>query len=226
MVLHIPHSSTIIPKYEEYMSKDEKVIEAIEELTDHSTEDLFSFEFCDSIIYPFSRVFCDVEKLIVNEPMEKLGKGILYEVAKESRRYPDKAMETYHKHHKKLLDACSKQLSLFKDVIIVDCHSFSDSQSIEQGYDNSPDICIGFNDEHISEKLIGMVSDTFSKNYSVQYNFPFKGSIVPLELYGKENNIQSIMIEVNKRLYSDEKGYKLLKNTIRKALLEIHEFYW
>ncbi len=40
--------------------------------------------------------------------------------------------------------------------------------------------------------------------YSVKINFPYSGSIVPMSYYKREPQVQSIMIEVNKRLYLDE----------------------
>ena len=76
MLLHIPHSNTTIPSYEDQMVKDKKVLEAIEKYTDHRTSELFHYAKAERVEYGYSRLFCDVEKLEENEPMEVLGLGI------------------------------------------------------------------------------------------------------------------------------------------------------
>jgi len=100
MILHIPHSSTKIPDYEDAMKHDKSVIKAIEKYTDFRTDELFLYNGADRIVYPYSRVFCDVEKLEENEPMEELGLGVLYDVSNKTRKYPNKALETYKEHPK------------------------------------------------------------------------------------------------------------------------------
>jgi N-formylglutamate amidohydrolase len=116
MLLHIPHSNTTIPSYEEQMAKDKDVLKAIEKYTDHRTSELFHYDGAERVEYGYSRLFCDVEKLEENEPMEALGLGILYEVSNASRKYPEKALATYRKHHKKLLETTKKQKEMFDKV--------------------------------------------------------------------------------------------------------------
>ena len=70
MLLHIPHSNTTIPSYEEQMAKDKDVLEAIAKYTDHKTSELFHYDGAKRVEYGYSRLFCDVEKLEENEPME------------------------------------------------------------------------------------------------------------------------------------------------------------
>ena len=55
MILHIPHSSTKIPHYEDEMIKDLGVLDAIEKYTDHKTDKLFSYKGADRVVYPYSR---------------------------------------------------------------------------------------------------------------------------------------------------------------------------
>ncbi len=49
-------------------------------------------------------------------------------------------------------------------------------------------------------------------NFTVKYNEPFKGSIVPLKYLNKNKNVQSIMIEVRRDLYMNEKTGKKIRN--------------
>ena len=41
--------------------------------------------------------------------------------------------------------------------------------------------------------------------YSVDVNYPFRGSLAPSDYYSKDARVQSVMIEVNRALYMDEK---------------------
>ena len=90
MLLHIPHSNTTIPSYEDKMANDKNVLKAIEKYTDHRTSELFHYDGVERIEYGYSRLFCDVEKLEENEPMEALGLGILYEVLNALRNVSHK----------------------------------------------------------------------------------------------------------------------------------------
>ena len=64
-------------------------------------------------------------------------------------------------------------------------------------------------------------------NFTVKYNAPFKGSIVPLKFYNKDKEVQSIMIEIRRDLYMNEKSgeqnYRF--NKIKKNLEKIINVY-
>ena len=94
-----------------------------------------------------------------------------------------------------------------------------------------PEICIGTDNFHTSEKLKESFGELFEEsNFTVKYNEPFKGSIVPLKFYNKEIRVQSIMIEVRRDLYMDEKSgdkssnFYYIKGIIKKMVIKIHKF--
>jgi len=115
---------------------------------------------------------------------------------------------------------------MFDKIVIIDCHSFSNEQAVEQGFSSDiPDICLGTDEIHTSPKLLTLCKEHFEKEgYSIGVNTPFSGTIIPLELYGDEN-ILSIMIEVNKAVYADDEGFDRLKRSIRVLLEEVDSFY-
>ena len=53
-----------------------------------------------------------------------------------------------------------------------------------------------------------MKKKALPEKYITKINSPFSGSIVPIRFYGKNRNVQSVMIELNRSLYMDEKGNK------------------
>ena len=81
LILHIPHSSTIIPIKDGYCVTDEILNQEILKLTDWHTDDLFENEMDISIKAPFSRIFCDTERFSDDsqEIMAQFGMGVLYE---------------------------------------------------------------------------------------------------------------------------------------------------
>lgn len=76
-MLNVPHSSPVFPFGKECW--DSGIDAEIERWTDWYTDWLF--QSADprviSVVYPFSRFFCDVERL-ENDPLEAVGQGIIY----------------------------------------------------------------------------------------------------------------------------------------------------
>ena len=177
----------------------------------------------DKIIFPYSRLFCDVERLDDEiEPMFKYGRGFYYTKTDSGNNLrdlneEDKKMvkkEYYDTHHKELSSMVKDKLDKFGVVYIVDCHSFQNTPlntDIDKT-DGRPDICIGTDDIHTPEWM-GKHFETFfkNKNMSVKLNSPYSGTIVPTEFIGNEN-VKSIMIEINKNQYIDKNG--IIKNNV------------
>ena len=77
ILIHIPHSSKYIPcKYKSlfYLSSEQLRIELLK-MTDSYTDELFDVYNCKSLIFPISRLICDVERFREekNEVMTKQG---------------------------------------------------------------------------------------------------------------------------------------------------------
>lgn len=198
VILNIPHSSAFGFNAEEW-SNPEEITRYMREWTDWHTEKLFKprqkSENIHLCIFPFSRFFVDVERL-VNDPMETIGQGIIYSRFGEARRQlPDeevsRRMEIYHQY----LD--SFKPLIVDNTIIVDCHSFPERLAPDV------DFCIGFNDDESKpdDKMINDVTHLIRKyGYRVAVNYPFSNSITPV----RPMIYKSIMIEVNKRTYMEE----------------------
>ena len=217
LILHIPHSSTFIP-FKDGFSPDKSLIQAeILKLTDWYTDDLFSSHQDSRIVAPFSRVFCDPERFSVDqqEEMAQYGMGVLYEktdrgdhlraVSPELReRILD---QFYWPHYQRLNEAVKLQLEQYGEALIVDGHSFSDTPFKRDLHQDlaRPDFNIGTDEFHTPQRLIDFSNEFFQcKGYTVGINWPYGGSIVPLEYYRINENVQTIMIEINRKLYLKE----------------------
>jgi len=221
IVLHIPHASKNIPdEYLKYftLSKKDLQIEILK-MTDHFTDKLFdiSGDNIYQLKFPISRLLVDVERFEKDElePMFKVGMGCVYEKTHDGKPLKlvkdikdeliNKFYKTHHENFTKIVDAKLKENN---KVLIIDCHSFPKHPlpyELNQEMDR-PEICIGTDNFHTSEKLKNLFGQLFEGlNFAVKYNEPFKGSIVPLKFYNKETRVQSIMIEVRRDLYMNEK---------------------
>lgn len=229
LVFHIPHSSIYIPIKDDlidYINIINNVdinstINEINLLTDWYTDKIFDVKNHTKIVTPFSRVFCDVERLEdENEEMFKYGRGFYYTktddgqvLRLENPELKKLVYENYYiQHHKKLNDDVNHKLEEYGNVLIIDCHSFND---IPLNTDTNksklrPDICLGTDEFHTPKYIQVYVKNYFEKlGYVVKINSPYSGTMIPLEHYKENKNVKSIMIEINKNLYLDNNNNPL-----------------
>ena len=91
--------------------------------------------------------------------------------------------------------------------LLIDCHSFPSGLS-------DVDVCIGVSDDWScpSEFLIELVMESFRQaGYKVALNTPFSNTIAPPMNFSYD----SIMIELNKRIYLNEDSLELLDSARR-----------
>ena len=219
IILHIPHASTNIPIIDGYIVDTVVLDNEILKLTDWYTDDLFCSEQDEMIIAPFSRIFCDPERFTDDamEVMAQHGMGVLYEKGDDGKtirnitpELRDRILTSYYwKHHARLSAAVNEQLELFGEAIIIDGHSYP-SRPLVRDLDqnpNRPDFNIGTDPYHTPKKLIDLSIAFFeSAGYTLGIDWPYRGTIVPMEHYQKNKNVQSIMLEINRSLYLNEPG--------------------
>ena len=236
LILHIPHSSIRIPLKEGYILEEKILENEILKLTDWHTEDLYSSKNSESIIFEYSRVFCDPERFSddLKEPMAKVGMGVLYEKTDDgetmrivSNELRNKILNQYYfKHHSKLDDAVKKQLKLNNRALILDCHSFPDipMKRSQHKVVPRPDFNIGTDKFHTSKKLIDISVKFFKeRNFILGIDQPFSGSIVPMKYYKKNKSVESIMLEINRKLYL-KKGTNEKSENYRETKKVVQEY--
>jgi N-formylglutamate deformylase len=225
LILHVPHAATSLPNQEGFIHNDEKIQQEITKLTDWFTDDLFYSEKDEMIVAPFSRIFCDVERFENDEDeiMSKVGMGVLYERFDDNEllrtvtpTLREEVIQNYYRpHHNTLTLAVQTQLDLARDCLIIDCHSFP-STPLLKGLDqstNTPDFNIGTDAFHTPQNLIDQAIAYFkNKGYSLGVDWPYSGTIMPMAFYKKDKRVQSIMLEVNRKLYLKEPGKEKSEN--------------
>lgn len=230
MILHIPHTSTRMIDSVQV----ENAQKNLNLLTDWYADELFEYpgEKAHQVVFDYSRLVVDVERFKVDE-MESVGKGFAYRTDIDDNpiiRDIDECEHIYDEYHRDFTNLVNQYLSLVSPVVIVDCHTFnSDPLPWEDVNLPRPDICIGVNVNNIDLRLVKDVYRYFfNHGLSVSINVPYSGSIVPSHFIDDED-VVSIMIEVNKSLYlNNEYGksdsFEKCKDIIRGALDIIYEW--
>ncbi|MCG7980277.1 MAG: N-formylglutamate amidohydrolase [Candidatus Thiodiazotropha endolucinida] len=222
-VFHIPHSSTFIPT--EYLKKlllnDNELRSELLHMTDWHTDDLFSGDVSETdtvVKFGYSRLMVDPERFEddTREQMTKVGMSVIYERTSDQRKLRnsptteerEELLRRYYRpHHARLHDAVSDELSKTDRSLIVDCHSFP-SKALPYETDQEsvrPDICIGTDNFHTPSRLAIKLKSVFEQlGYSVEYNRPFAGAIVPSIYYRCHPSVHSVMLEINRSFYINE----------------------
>lgn len=237
ILIHIPHSSYYIPKEykklfligEEELKKEQLL------MTDSYTDELFNTNN-KKIIFPISRLICDVERFRneQDEEMTQQGMWVCYtkrhnqeDLKRITKSHEEEILEKfYDKHHKLFEEEVENILNKNKKCLIIDAHSFYSKPLPYELYkdESRPEICLGTDDFHTDSNIINYFKKAFEeKGYKVDVNSPFKGTIVPLKYYKKNNNVQSIMIEIKRSIYMNEQTGRKTKRftTLKKDLKEI-----
>lgn len=229
ILIHIPHSSYNIPnKYKPLFLISETELKKEQLLmTDSYTNEIFNLDY-KQIIFPISRLICDVERFRNenDEEMTKQGMWVCY--TKTHNQKPLKAVSEEHKqeilnkyydkHHQLFEKEVENILKNNNNCLIIDAHSFCSKQLPYELYKDTkrPDICLGTNDFHTNKETINYFKTVFEqKGYNIEINSPFKGTIVPLKYYQKDKRVQSIMIEINRSLYMNEVTGKKINDFLK-----------
>ena len=179
------------------------------------------------IVFKYSRLFCDVERFKDDnkEKMAEKGMGVIYTkdfentITIPNNKYKNIVIKSYYdKHHNKLDKKVTDILNKYDKCILIDFHSYSD-EMIQKLFNNAnnPDICIGTDSFYTNEKLKDFTINHFKKyGYTVCENYPYSGTMIPNKYFNKKDNrLSSIMIEINKRVYLNNRDdYQKLKDCI------------
>jgi len=184
-------------------------------MTDHHTDSLFEFDDADRLVFPVSRLLVDPERFRddAQEPMSSRGMGVVYTKTHHGRdlksdRVRKALVEEYYDPHHAAMDAwASDRRRRHGRCLIIDCHSFPRTPlpcDLDQTA-SRPDICIGTSAVHTTDTVARVACSAFeARGYTVEFNRPYQGTIVPVRYLGKDPFVQSIMIEVGRWLYMDE----------------------
>lgn len=242
VLIHIPHSSLYIPKSEreKILLTEAELQEELLIMTDRYTDELFDIGSYDRHMDTVSRLVMDPERfrLDEDEEMASVGMGAIYSKTSDGKTLRNISVDEknamllkyYDPYHKAFTEKVQQKLTLYGNCIIIDAHSFP-SKPLPYEKDKSvfrPNICIGYEDFNNVPGHPRLAGEFFflGKNMTVSYNEPFVGSIVPECFYKKDKRVTSLMIELNRSIYMDEKTGRKTKrfDEVKNMLKEFMEY--
>lgn len=225
VVLHVPHSSTVIPDAERarILLDDDGLAAELRAMTDAHTAlvadraALLAATTPWQFVNGLSRLVVDPERFTDPglEEMEAVGMGAVYTATHDLRRLrdddPHHRAELITRHFRPYADALAdlvdERLAATGRAVIIDVHSFpTGALPYERHKDlRRPEICLGVDDEHTPDMVLRAARDAFA-SFDVGVNEPFIGTYVPTRHYGKDPRVSSIMIEIRRDIYLASDG--------------------
>jgi N-formylglutamate amidohydrolase len=214
IVLNEPHASLegLYGANKSYWDMDASFLnDVIIKWTDWNTDYLFhglQDKRVKTVRFPYSRFIVDAERLW-NDPLEKIGQGIVYKSFDGYQRqvpaYSEQMLLNLWKWHQQQL-----QNNLRRDALLLDCHSFPEDLS-------DIDICIGFNEDWSKpekETIEYAVNFFMDHGYRVGVNTPYSNSETPACPF----QYHSLMLEVNKKTYLQPHSINLVDEGLRDVI--------
>lgn len=179
IILHIPHSSTVIPDdvVEQFVVSKQILQDQVNAITDLLTDELYGIGSYTKVAFPVSRLVVDPERFLDDsrEPMSIKGLGVVYQKAPTNgiqlrRELSNKEKAAlikryYRPHHAKLHKAVEQALRQYSRAIVVDCHSYNTEPLAWEGNHTlkRPEICLGVDDYHTPRRLAREVETLFTQ---------------------------------------------------------------
>jgi N-formylglutamate amidohydrolase len=221
VILHAPHGGRLIPA--EHLgaytvSADELEAEK-NVMTDHYTDALVGrITGASSVINELSRFAVDVERFPdETEEMNAVGMGVLYTHGSRGQQIRDlnradkpTLMQHFDAYSAAFTDLVNATLSRHGRAMIIDVHSYPEHALPYELHAEQPrpELCLGFEEFHASTELVRTVTDAFAQ-LQLLANGPFAGAYVPLEHYGTDARVHSVMLEIRRDVYLNEHSLEL-----------------
>jgi N-formylglutamate amidohydrolase len=244
IIIHIPHSSTYIPMHirREMLLDDNELESELLKMTDRYVDELAEDldGYVSLIKFQYSRLVADPERFRdeSKEIMAPVGMAAVYSSTSEGKPLrhvkEDKKellLKTYYDpYHQEFENKATEIINEFGKCLIIDLHSFPSKplpyEFIQE--EIRPDFCIGTDKYHTPKALVNFAENFFQKaGFSTKINEPFASTFVPLRFYQKDKRVNSIMIEINRSLYMDEKsgeknsGFFKIRDLINEFIAEV-----
>lgn len=229
VILHAPHGSRFIPdELKGTFLVSASAMEAEKDLmTDHFTNDLVkSIQNASSLVNGLSRFVVDVERFPdEREEMLAVGMGAFYTQGSQKQQIREQKhtinpalREFFDAYSEAFTDLVQSTLDIHGRAVIIDVHSYPTEPLPYElhSHEARPQLDIGADSTHTSALLIGEVVKAFG-HLETGINESFHGTYVPLRFYeAKDVRVQSVMLEIRRDTYMDEKRVELFPGGFEK----------
>lgn len=224
LVVHVPHAATVVPEtYRgDFVLDGAALADEVLAMTDRYTDELAAVATAlggTVFVNRVSRLVMDPERFPddVDEPMAAKGMGAIYTSRQDGSRLrrldftsaerEERMAELYRPYHQALEGLVAEQLARSGRCMIVDLHSFpATALPYEDASLPRPPVCIGFDAFHVDAELRDVWAEVVNAHeLEVGLNAPFAGSLVPTRFYRVDRRVRSLMLEIRRDLYMDER---------------------
>jgi N-formylglutamate amidohydrolase len=216
VIFHAPHGSTNIPAAlrPTLLLTNNEIARELLAMTDHETDQLAGASAAgvgaSLIRSDLSRLIVDIEKFPgEEEELFSVGMSALYtrtSWGQLSRTEPFTAWpeypaltDFYVAYGRAFADLAARALATHGRVIIIDVHSYPvQAQPYEiHSHETRPEIDLGVDDSHTPVALVEAAREAFNF-FECGENQSFHGTYVPLDFYGRDTRVSSIMLEIRR----------------------------
>ena len=225
VVLHVPHSATVIPEWvrSQIVLDDDALLRELTLMTDAQTDLIAAVGADAAEVRPWvfqnalSRLVVDPERFPdpAQEPMARpeIGMGAVYsktahleELRSFDAEHHEALLEAYfHPYAQGLSNVVGHVLRTHNRVTIIDIHSFPAEElpyeRLHHPDARRPGLCLGTDPFHTPDWLVEAAVSSFVSIQDTVVNEPFAGTYVPLDFYGTDPRVTSIMIEIRRDTY-------------------------
>jgi len=218
VILHVPHSATIIPGWvRDRIVLDDAALEVeLGRMTDAGTDTLAYAAASHAARRPWllvnrlSRLVVDPERFPdQREEMRRAGMGAVYTRTShgEALRTVDLAHEQdlletyYHPYAQAITTLVDRRLAATDRAVILDVHSYPARRLPYELHPTRrrPTVCLGVDEQHTPGWLLTAATDAFAPVGDIAVNEPFAGTYVPLHHYeAGDTRVASLMVELRR----------------------------
>ncbi|MFJ6569420.1 N-formylglutamate amidohydrolase [Streptomyces sp. NPDC091292] len=224
VILHVPHSSRVIPApvREGIVLDDDTLRRELDHITDAHTAELAASAAHSAPVTPWrfvntlSRLVVDPERFPdEREEMLAAGMGAVYtrtthrEPLRPDGMDPAPLIDRYFTPYARAMtDAVADRLATTGRAVVVDVHSYPTRPLPYElhGDGPRPPVCLGTDAFHTPPGLLAAARTAFEGFGGTGIDSPFAGTYVPLEFYGRDARVSALMIEIRRDRYMTEPG--------------------
>jgi N-formylglutamate amidohydrolase len=214
-----PHGGRVVPVEHRgaFLLSPEALDREHDLMVDHHTDLLARLvgqqSGATTVVNALSRFVVDVERFPDDrEEMNTVGMGVLYTHGSQRQLMRDESlidrtslMEFFADYSHKVTELVREILHHHDSCLILDLHSFPSSPLPYELHqeESRPELCLGHEEPHAPLEFLTRLRQDLA-GWDLADNEPFHGSYVPLEFFGSDPRVQSVMLEIRRDTYLTE----------------------
>jgi len=226
-----PHGGRVVPVEHRgaFLLSPEALDREHDLMVDHHTDLLARLvgqqSGATTVVNTLSRFVVDVERFPDDrEEMNTVGMGVLYTHGSQRQLMRDESlidrtslMEFFADYSHAVTELVREILHHHDSCLILDLHSFPSSPLPYELHqeESRPELCLGHEEPHAPLEFLTRLRQELA-GWDLADNEPFHGSYVPLEFFGSDPRVQSVMLEIRRDTYMQEPAGEMISGVFER----------